>query len=101
LWLAPLQAKVLSLKSDCIEYAKEVTRSLSDDLRVEADIRGETLSKKIREAEIEKVPYIIVVGAKEIEAKVINVRTRGTRESKVMTIEEFIDKAKKQIKQGG
>lgn len=100
LWLAPLQTKVLSLKSDCIEYAKEVTKALSDDLRVEADIREETLSKKIREAEIEKVPYIIVVGAKEIEAKVINVRKRGTRESKVMKIEEFKELVRKEVKGG-
>ena len=95
-WLAPVQAKVLSLKSDCVEYARQVTEKLRSAIRVEADTRGETLSKKIREAELEKVPYIVVVGAKEIASKVINVRTRGTRDSKVMTIEEFIDQVRKE-----
>ncbi|MBN2120231.1 MAG: threonine--tRNA ligase [Candidatus Omnitrophica bacterium] len=89
LWLAPLQVKVLSLKTSCIDYANRVSSALKEEFRVEADVREETLSKKIREAQIEKVPFIVVVGEKEIEDNTVNVRTRQGKQLGAMKIEEF------------
>lgn len=93
-WLAPLQIKILSLKSSCIEYVTQVKQILAKDFRVEADVREETLSKKIREAELEKVPYIVVVGEKETKDNLLNVRTRGGKQLGSIRLEEFIDKLK-------
>jgi len=90
-WLAPVQVKVISLKSSCIEYAAGVEQLLGRTLRVASDFREETLSKKIREAETEKVPYIAVAGEKEQAAQTISIRTRGGKQLGNMKIEEFIE----------
>jgi len=88
-WLSPVQIKVLSLKSSCSDYAKKVKEILDKEFRVEVDLREESLSKKIREAELEKVPYIVVAGEKEKISQTLNVRTRGRQQLGVMKIEDF------------
>jgi len=88
-WLSPVQIKVLSLKSSCSDYAKKVKEILDKEFRVEVDLREESLSKKIREAELEKVPYMVVVGEKEKSSQTLNVRTRGRQQLGVMKIEDF------------
>ncbi len=93
MWLAPEQARVLSLTDRTADKAKEVRDKLFDlGLRAEADVRSEKLGKKIREAQLDKVPYIIVIGDKEAEQNVISVRHRSEGDLGTMTVEEFVAK---------
>ncbi len=94
MWLAPEQARVLSVTDRTADKAKEVRDKLFDlGLRAEADVRSEKLGKKIREAQLDKVPYIIVIGDKEAEQNVISVRHRSEGDLGTMTVEEFVAKA--------
>jgi threonyl-tRNA synthetase len=78
LWLAPVQAKVLSVREKAEAYAKEVvTRLRAEGLRVEADLAPDKLGAKIRRATMEKIPYMLVVGEKDMAARVVSPRTRG------------------------
>jgi len=99
LWLSPEQARIIPLSDKFIDYAKEVQAKLLDsEVRVKLDDRNETLGYRIREAQKEKVPYILVLGAKEVEAKAVAVRPRvGNQE--VMPVDAFIEKALKEIKE--
>jgi len=78
LWLAPVQAKVLSVSEKAEAYANEVvTRLRAEGLRVEADLAPDKLGAKIRRATLEKIPYMLVVGEKDMAARVVSPRTRG------------------------
>jgi threonyl-tRNA synthetase len=91
-WLAPLQVAVLPISEKHLEYARQVTKSLSDkDIRVELDSRAESLGAKIRDAEMQKVPFILVMGDKEVEAGTVTVRARGYKETEVYTVDKFKD----------
>jgi len=91
-WLSPIQVIILPVSEKHNKYAKEVNDKLSDDsIRVEIDERNESVSKKIRDAEIQKVPYIIVVGDKEIADNNLSVRSRGLKELKNQNLKEFLD----------
>ncbi len=77
-WLAPVQAKVLPISDKHLEYAKDVVKKLKDDgVRIEIDERTESIGKKIREAEMQKIPYMLVVGDKEVAANEVAVRKYG------------------------
>lgn len=90
-WLAPVQVKVLNLTERTESYAKELTAEINAlDLRAESDVRNEKIGYKIREALLEKVPYIAVVGDKEAEAGQVSVRKRGEEKSVVMSKEAFL-----------
>lgn len=90
-WLSPLQVKVLPISEKHLDYANQVTKLLKDQsIRVELDERAETLGNKIRMAQNEKVPYMIVLGDKEIENKEISVRNRAG-ENSTMQLSKFID----------
>ncbi|HNX57800.1 MAG TPA: His/Gly/Thr/Pro-type tRNA ligase C-terminal domain-containing protein, partial [Spirochaetota bacterium] len=94
-WLAPVQAKIISVGEDEVAAAKELTLRLKgEDIRAEADIRSDTMNYKIRDAAQEKVPYILVIGKKEIADGTVSVRTRGDQKSVTMKIEDFIAKVK-------
>ena len=94
-WLAPVQAKIISVGEDEVAAAKELTLRLKgEDIRVEADVRSDTMNYKIRDAAQEKVPYILVIGKKEIADGTVSVRTRGDQKSVTMKIEDFIAKVK-------
>lgn len=93
-WLAPVQIKILPVGEGHREYAKEVAEKLKD-FRVRIDDNNETIGKKIRAGEIEKVPYLIVVGDREKENKTISVRQRGKIDLGEMKIEEFIKNLEK------
>jgi len=94
MWLAPEQVRVLSLTDRTIDKAQEVRNRLFDlGLRAEADVRSEKLGKKIREAQLDKVPYIVVIGDKEAEQNLIAVRHRTEGDLGTMTVEEFVAKA--------
>ncbi|MDP1743640.1 MAG: threonine--tRNA ligase [Candidatus Amesbacteria bacterium] len=89
-WLAPVQVSVLPISEKHLEYATKVTDSLKlVNIRCELDSRSESLGAKIRDAEMQKVPYILVTGDKEAQAQSVSVRTRGKKESEVLTLEEF------------
>ncbi len=91
-WLAPVQARVLPISDKFNSYAEEVVNKFKEaGIRVELDIRDEKVGYKIREAQMDKIPYMIVIGRNEIEAKNISVRSRDTQEQKVLEIDEFIE----------
>ncbi len=95
LWFAPTQVKVLNLTDRTADYANELVEDLKAvSLRAEADLRNEKIGYKIREARLEKVPYIVVLGDKEAAEGMVSVRRRGSEESVVMSKEEFIAKVK-------
>jgi threonyl-tRNA synthetase len=93
LWLAPEQVRVLSVSRDQHEYARDVAARLRDrGLRAEADERDEKIGFKIREASMEKVPYILVVGDKEVEQNMVAVRERGGKDLGAMPLDEFMNR---------
>lgn len=90
-WLAPVQVKVLPISDKQLEYAKEVVDKLEKaGIRVELDKRSERLPAKIRDAQLEKVPYMLVVGQKEVEAEKVAVRHRDKGDLGVMAVEELM-----------
>jgi threonyl-tRNA synthetase len=92
-WLAPVQAKVLSISDKQLDYAKGVTDRLrATGIRAELDPRSEKIGFKIREAAMEKVPYILVAGDKEIEQNTVAVRERGGKDLGAMPLEEFVSR---------
>ncbi|NTW60013.1 MAG: threonine--tRNA ligase [Nitrospirae bacterium] len=92
-WLAPVQAKVLSISDKQFDYAKGVRDRLrAAGIRAELDPRSEKIGFKIREAAMEKVPYILVVGDKEIEQKTVAVRERGGKDLGAMPLDDFINR---------
>ena len=95
-WLAPVQAKVLSIASAHENYAYEVKKVLEDaGIRVEADIRNEKLGYKIREARNNRIPYILVVGDKEMEDRAVAVRSRKDGDIGAISLEDFVAMIKK------
>ena len=88
-WLAPVQVQILPVSEKHIDYAKKIADELGD-IRTEIDERNESVGRKIRDAELQKIPYTIVVGDKEIEGKNISVRTRGSKDLKVQKVSELI-----------
>jgi threonyl-tRNA synthetase len=92
LWLAPVQICVLNISEDLKDYAGEVMQELeSRDFRVEDDFRDETLQKRIRDKELAKIPYLVIVGKKEKASRQISVRKRGGKNLGVMKIDDFIE----------
>ena len=91
MWLAPHQIKILPIADRHIEYAKELQAALKKaKIRVDVDDRAEKVGYKIREAKLEKIPYIIVVGDREVEEQRVNVNERGVEEKQDMSKDEFI-----------
>ncbi len=103
LWMAPEQVRVLSLTDRTADNAKAVAKQLkAAGLRADADVRSEKLGKKIREAQLEKVPYVIVIGDKEAEQGVLSVRHRADGDLGTMTVADFtalaLDEVAKKIR---
>src|SRR3954470_5364176 len=97
-WIAPVQATVLPLSEKFIDYAAETTRKLRDaGLRVEVDASNEKLGAKIRDAQLKKIPYMLVVGEKEVAAGTVSVRKRTGGEQLSMSIDEFVAEARRVI----
>jgi len=99
LWLAPVQVEVLPISDDHVEYANKVKDALAAAgiNRVEVDDRNEKIGYKIREAQLEKVPYMLVIGAKEVENGTVSVRSRRDGELGSMSLDEFVEKAVKEV----
>ena len=97
-WLAPVQVKILPITDRQHEYAKELAQKMMDeDIRVEVDDRNEKIGYKIREAQMQKVPYMLVVGDKEIENGSVGVRSRKDGDEGQMNQDEFIEKVKHEV----
>ena len=91
-WLAPVQVKVLSITDRTKDYAESVCAMLKErGVRAELDTRNEKIGYKIREAKLEKVPYVLVVGDKEAEEGTVNVNKRGVEEKLILSKEAFAD----------
>lgn len=89
-WLAPAQVSVLNITDSQSDYAREVVKTLQNQgLRVNLDLRNEKITYKIREHSLQKLPYILVIGDKEKEAKAVAVRARGNKDLGVMSLEAF------------
>lgn len=98
LWLSPVQVKVLPIADRHHGYAQQISQQLKEiGVRVELDDSSEGLGKKIRNAQIEKVPYMLVVGDKEMEDQSVAVRSREEGAQLVMKADEFVEKVKKEI----
>ena len=97
-WLAPVQVKVLPIADTHVEYANEVKAKLEDvGIRVEVDDRNEKIGYKIREAQLQKIPYMLVLGDKEKAAGTVGVRSRKDGNIGAMDIDEFIAKVVEEI----
>lgn len=100
LWLSPTQVKILPISDEQLEYAKTIEKELlKNKIRVKVDSRSEKIGYKIREAELERVPYMLILGKKEAEEKVLSIRRRGNKENEVMDLERFVTKLLKEIEE--
>lgn len=98
-WLSPVQVKILNISDAQLQYAKNVKAILEDNgIRVELDDRNEKIGKKIREAQLEKVPYMLVVGDKEMAENKVAVRHRKEGDRGVLTINQFVENILAEIK---
>ena len=98
-WLSPVQARVMPITDRAADYAKQIAQRLDQEgVRVDTDLRNEKIGYKIREAQMQKLPYMLVVGDKEAEAGTVSVRTRGGVDLGAMPVDEFIAKIKEEIK---
>ena len=98
-WLSPVQVKVLPITDRTHEYSVQVMEKLTAmGLRCELDDRSEKIGYKIREAQLEKIPYMLVLGDKEAESGQVAVRSRKTGETQVMSLEEFMEKIGEEVK---
>ncbi len=99
LWLAPMQVKVLPISDKFMDYAKTVAQKLKNaDIRAEVDDRNEKIGKKIRDTELMKVPYMLVVGEKEMNEGKVAVRKQGKGDAGVVGVDEFVAMAVGEIK---
>ena len=97
-WLAPVQAMVIPISEKHAEYAKQLLAKLeAAGIRAQADMRNEKMGYKIREAQLQKIPYMLVVGDKEAEAGTISLRSRKNGDEGTMSAEEFISRIREEI----
>ena len=97
-WLSPVQAVILPISEKHIDYAQELkTKLMEAEIRVEISQANETLGKRIREAEIKKVPYILVIGDQEKQSNSVSVRSRQNKQIGQMDFKQFLEQIKKEI----
>ncbi|MCA0992468.1 threonine--tRNA ligase [Pseudalkalibacillus hwajinpoensis] len=98
-WLAPIQAEIIPVSEVHLEYAKSVQKKLQRaGIRVEVDERNEKIGYKIREAQMQKIPYMLVVGDKEVEGEAVNVRRYSQQDSETVSLNEFTARIEDEIK---
>jgi threonyl-tRNA synthetase len=101
LWLAPIQVAVLPISEENVEYADKIYKALKDnEIRVTINRSDEKLNAKIRDAEVEKIPYMVIVGKKEREQNLVSVRKHSVGDLGKMTLEQFLNLIKEEIKGG-
>ena len=97
-WLSPVQVKVLTVTERADDYAAGLAAALDEQgFRVETDVRNEKIGKKIREATLEKIPYMVVVGDRDVEHKTVSVRTRSGEDLGAMSLEDFAAKLRNEV----
>lgn len=97
-WLSPVQVTVLAVSIKHQKYAENILKLLKDHkIRAELTSSDVTLGKRIREAELQKIPYMLIVGDKEMKAKTISIRARHTEKTASSTIESFLKKITSEI----
>ncbi len=97
-WLAPVQAKIMTITDAQIPFGKKVAQNLRDaGYRVESDFRNEKIGKKIREAQLAKVPYMLVIGAREMESGQVALRVRGKGDVGVLALEEVMSQIRSDV----
>ena len=98
-WLAPVQVKILTIADRHVDYVKDLMKEMSSKgIRVEIDSREEKIGYKIREAQLKKVPYMIIIGDKEVEENKVSMRSRDKGELGSIEKEKFIEKIEEEIK---
>jgi threonyl-tRNA synthetase len=101
LWFAPVQARLLNITDDQAQYCDEIHAEMRKaGLRIEKDLRNEKLNYKIREAQLAKIPYMLIVGDKEKQDRTVTVRLRNGKNLPAMTITEFIEKINEECREG-
>ena len=99
-WLAPVQVKILTISDNQKEYADELVKQfMKEGIRAELDDREEKIGYKIREAQLQKIPYMLIIGEKEVEANAVGVRARKEGDIGQMPVKEFISKIKEEIEE--
>ena len=97
-WLSPVQVRVMTITDRQDDYARSIAKLLqAEDIRVEMDLRNEKIGFKVREARLEKVPYMLIVGDREVENNTVNCRSRDTGSMTDLTLNEFIKQIKEEI----
>jgi threonyl-tRNA synthetase len=100
LWLSPVQVMIIPVSEKFTEYGNKVLKELKqNDIRAEIDDSDESLGKRIRNAEKQKIPYMLVAGEREAKEKTVAVRVRGQKEQETLKVEQLITQLKKQIEQ--
>jgi threonyl-tRNA synthetase len=98
-WLAPLQVKILPISDKFLPYAQNLLQSLKNaDIRAEVDDRSDKIGKKIRDTELAKVPYMLVIGEKEMNDNKVAVRRQGKGDLGVKSVDEFIEGVRTEIR---
>jgi threonyl-tRNA synthetase len=98
LWLSPLQVLVMTITDDQIEYARTVHEAMmGEGIRSQLDTRNEKLSLKIREGIMKKIPYLVILGKKEVEGKALSIRARDGGEEKNVALADFINKLREEV----
>ena len=98
-WLAPVQVRILPIADSHKEYAEKLKEKLEEyDIRVELDEREEKIGYKIREAQLQKIPYMLIIGDKEVQVNAVGVRSRKDGDIGAMSVEDFINKIEEEIK---
>ncbi|MBT6735404.1 threonine--tRNA ligase [Candidatus Woesearchaeota archaeon] len=98
LWLSPVQVKIMNVNDDVLKYANKIKEELEEnDIRVELDDRNESISKKVRDAQNQKINYMVTIGEKEVKAKKLAIRTRDGKVSFGISTTKFIKDLKKEI----
>ncbi len=99
IWLSPVQVSIIPISEKHLEHADKIKKELEkNDIRVELKNENETLGKKIREGEMQKIPYLLIIGDKEIQEKSVSVRQRGKGDTGTITLDKFTEKIKLEIK---
>ena len=99
IWLSPVQVSILNISLEQEQYCLDVVKKLKEaGIRVIFDDRNEKIGHKIRENAMQKIPYLLVVGGKEIQNNSVAVRARGNKDLGIMTIDKFIELIKEDIK---
>lgn len=98
LWLCPVQVKIIPVSEKYEEYASNLNTKLKSlDIRAEIDLRNETLGARVRDAQNEKIPYMIIVGQKEVETNTVSIRRRSSKDLEVLTVDDFVSRVQNKI----